>query len=63
MTRRAEDLPLPKPFKGAILASKPRASGECRLEHPVSPSPTEPNGRMTTLSWHVDQIYIDLGMR
>jgi hypothetical protein len=21
---------LPKPFKGAILASKPRASGECR---------------------------------
>jgi hypothetical protein len=25
------DLPLPKPFKGAILASKPRASGECRL--------------------------------
>jgi hypothetical protein len=26
------DLPLPKPFKGAILASKPRASGECRLK-------------------------------
>ena len=27
------DLPLPRPFKGAILASKPRASGEC----PVTP--------------------------
>ena len=25
------DLPLPKQFKGAILASKPLASGECRL--------------------------------
>ena len=27
----ARDLPLPKPFKGAILASKPRA-GEGRLK-------------------------------
>ena len=26
------DLQLPKPFKSAILASKPRASGECRLK-------------------------------
>ena len=26
------DLPLPKPFKGAILAWKPRASGECRFK-------------------------------
>jgi hypothetical protein len=25
------DLSSPKPFKGAILASKTRASGECRL--------------------------------
>jgi len=28
------DLPLPKPFKGAILASKRRASGECRINNP-----------------------------